>query len=98
MSIKRCKKSCFCWKRSFSFFNFEKNINDLKLSNKTKLVSQDIKYYIGKFNNGEKIINFLDPPYKDTAYLEIIKLIKEKIFNKINRWLFIVRKEQRKLR
>ncbi len=81
------KKVVFVEKDPLAFSILKKNINDLKLSNKTKLVSQDIKYYIGKFNNGEKFdLIFLDPPYKDTAYLEIIKLIKEKkIFNKINK-------------
>ena len=56
----------------------------MKLSNKAELIAEDIKYFIEKLENNDKFdLIFLDPPYKDKSYLEILSLIKEKkILNK----------------
>ena len=61
----------------------KKNIKAFNLTSKTKLISEDIKNYLKKLNSKEKFdLIFLDPPFKDTSYIEIIKLMKEKkIFN-----------------
>ena len=62
----------------------KKNIADLKVTNRATLVSLDVKNYIEKLSVKDKFdLIFLDPPYKDTSFVEIINLIKEKkIFNK----------------
>ena len=62
----------------------KKNINYLKVTNRVSLISNDITNYIEKLKGEEKFdLIFLDPPYKDSSYLNVISLIKEKkIFNK----------------
>ena len=56
----------------------------MKLTNRVKIISQDTKNYLNKFNHENKFdLIFLDPPYKDISFLSVIALIKEKkIFNK----------------
>ena len=77
-------KVVFVEKDPLAFSILKKNITDLKLSNKTELIAEDIKYFIEKLENKDKFdLIFLDPPYKDKSYLEILSLIKEKkILNK----------------
>ena len=74
----------FVEKDPLAFSILKKNIANLKATDKVKLISQDIKNFIQKLNDKEKFdLIFLDPPYKDTSYLEVINLIKEKkIFSK----------------
>ena len=76
----------FVEKDPLAFSILKKNVIDLKMTSKVKLVPQDIKNYIEKIDIKNKFdLIFLDPPYKDDSYLEIISLIKEKkIFNKLN--------------
>ena len=64
--------------------NLKKNIIDLKVTNRVKIISQDVKIYIKKIYNKNKFdLIFLDPPYRDVSFLNIITLIKEKkMFNK----------------
>ena len=63
----------FVEKDPLAFSNLKKNIIDLKLTNKVKIISQDIKNYIKKFNNKDKFdLIFLDPPYKDVSFLEML--------------------------
>ena len=67
--------------------NLKKNINNLKLSHRVKIKSEDAINYLKKFNYEDKFdLIFLDPPYKDTSFLSVIALIKEKkIFKKNHR-------------
>ena len=59
--------------------NLKKNIIDLKVTNRVKIISQDVKNYLKKFNNKNKFdLIFLDPPYRDISFLNVITLIKEK--------------------
>ena len=62
--------------------NLKRNIKDLNTENKTTLFPTDIleffniltvEEYKGKFN-----IIFLDPPYRNRKFLEIIEIIKKK--------------------
>ena len=77
------KKVVFVEKDPLAFSILKKNITDLKLSNKAELITEDIKYFIEKLNKDKFDLIFLDPPYKDKSYLEILSLIKEKkILNK----------------
>ena len=64
--------------------NLKKNIINLQLTNRAKIISQDTRNYLKKFNYEDKFdLIFLDPPYKDISFLSVIALIKEKkIFNK----------------
>ena len=64
--------------------NLKKNIINLKLSHRVKIISEDTINYLKKFNYEDKFdLIFLDPPYKDISFLSVIALIKEKkIFNK----------------
>ena len=65
----------------------KKNVSDLKVTNRAKIISQDTKNYIEKLNNKNKFdLIFLDPPYKDFSFIKNIILIKEKkIFNKYHK-------------
>ena len=65
----------------------KKNIDYLKITNKANIISQSTEDYIKNFNDDEKFdLIFLDPPYKDNSYLDIIAVIKEKkIYKKYNR-------------
>ena len=67
--------------------NLKKNINNLKLSHRVKIIPEDAINYLKKFNYEDKFdLIFLDPPYKDLSFLSVIALIKEKkIFKKNHR-------------
>ncbi len=77
------KSVVFIEKDPLAFSILKKNILNLKLTKKAKLFSQDTKDYLKNFGEGDKFdFIFLDPPYKDDSYIEIINLIKKKkIFN-----------------
>tara|TARA_B100001057_G_scaffold310898_1_gene310978 strand:+ start:7193 stop:7753 length:561 start_codon:yes stop_codon:yes gene_type:complete len=77
-------KVIFIEKDPLAYSILKKNINELKVTNRAQLISEDIKYYIEKLNIEEKFdLFFLDPPYQNISYLKIIYLIKEKkIFSK----------------
>ena len=89
------KKVVFVEKDPKAFAVLKKNIIDLNFTKRVKLVSEDIINYIENSNFTEKFdLIFLDPPYKDAKFLEIISLIKEKkIFNKYHK--IIIHREQK---
>ena len=69
----------FVEKDPLAFSVLKKNISNLKLINKSKLIYQDVKHFVEKSDGKNKFdLFFLDPPYKDTSFVEIIGLIKEK--------------------
>ncbi len=70
-----------------AFSILKKNISHLKVDNKTKLFSEDIKDVIEKLDEKNKFdLIFLDPPFKDDKFIEIINLIKKKkLFSKNHR-------------
>ena len=88
-------KVVFVERDPLAFSILKKNISDLNLTSKTELITQDIKYYLKKLSQKDKFdLIFLDPPYKDLSYLEVIKTIKEKkIFNKENK--IIIHRERK---
>ncbi len=88
-------KVVFVEKDPIALSILKKNINDLKVTNRVNLISIDIKYYIEKIRSDEKFdIVFLDPPFKDNSYLDIISLIKKrKILNKYHR--IIIHRERK---
>ena len=72
-----------------------KNIFDLKLANKTKLLSENIENFIKKLDEKNKFdLIFLDPPYKDNSYLDVINLIKKKKLFKKNHKIVIHRERK----
>ena len=89
------KKVVFVERDPLAFSILKKNIADLKIESKAKLILQDTKAYIEKVSSSEKFdLIFLDPPYKDTSYLEILNIIKDKkIFNKFHK--IIIHREKK---
>ena len=81
---RNASKVVFIERNQLAFSILKKNVSDLNMSSKAKLVFEDIENYLKTLNGQEKFdIIFLDPPFKDITYLEIIDLIKKKrIFNK----------------
>ena len=70
----------FVEKDPLAFSLLKKNVNDLKLRNKVKLIqSAMLKMYLEKFKGKEKFdLISLDPPYKNNTFFEVISLFKEK--------------------
>ncbi len=77
-------KVIFVERNSTAFNVLKKNVLSLKLSGKVELKYLDIKNYLENLEENNKFdLFFLDPPYRDNSYIEIIKLIKKKrIFSK----------------
>ena len=71
----------------------KENINQLSIINKTKIINEKIenvlKNTIGKFN-----IFFLDPPFADKNFIQILHLIKKiKIYN--SKHIIIIHRERK---
>ncbi len=87
----------FVEKDPMAFSIIKKNISSLKISNKTNLICSDIKNYIEKYNDKNKFdLIFLDPPYKDKSFIEIMNLIKKKAIFKKNHLIIIHRDKKDK--
>ena len=80
-------KVVFVEKDPLAFSILRKNISKLGLSYKAELMFLNIKDYVEQSNEKNKFdLIFLDPPYDNISYIEIIKLIKKKkIFNSTNK-------------
>mgnify|MGYP001193669516 CR=1 FL=1 len=79
---RNANKVVFIEKDKTAFLILKKNIEKLNLTKKAELLNIDIKSYINKKVKEKFSIVFLDPPYKDHSFVEIIKLLKkEKILN-----------------
>ena len=92
---RNANKAVFVEKDPIAFSILKKNISDLKLSKKALLYFLDIENYIQNLNNKDKFdLIFLDPPYINTSYIEILKIIKKKnIFNKTHK--IIIHREKK---
>ncbi len=88
-------KVVFVEKDPIALSILKKNINDLKMTNKVNLISKDIKNYLENFKSKEKFdLVFLDPPFKDNSYLDVISMIKvKKILNKYHK--IIIHRERK---
>ena len=88
------KKISFVEKDHCAISNLKKNINFLKVENQTELYSIDIFKFFEKSQTYKKFdIIFLDPPYKDEEFLNILKIIKKKnILNK--NYIIILHREK----
>ena len=79
-----------------AFSTLKKNILKLKALNNAKLISENIESYIHKLDENKKFdLFFLDPPYKNNSYIEIIKIIKKKKLFKKNHIVIIHRERER---
>tara|TARA_Y100000590_G_scaffold284491_1_gene320186 strand:- start:1119 stop:1682 length:564 start_codon:yes stop_codon:yes gene_type:complete len=67
-----------------ALINLKKNIKNLKLDKQTNIFSKDIFKFFEDSNSKKKVdLVFLDPPYSNEKYTEIIKIIKNNdIMNK----------------
>ncbi len=77
-----------------ALMNLKKNIKNLNIENQTEISSQDISEFFKKSIFRNKFdLAFLDPPYINKTYLEIIKTIKKKqILNK--KHILIIHREK----
>ena len=73
----------------------KKNINDLKINEKTTIFSKKIEDFINNFKGKNKFnIVFLDPPFAENFYIKDLELIKKsKICNSNN--LVIIHREKK---
>ena len=59
--------------------NLKKNIIDLKVTNRVKIISKNAEDYLKKLDIKDKFdLVFLDPPYRDISFLNVINIIKKK--------------------
>ena len=88
-------KVVFVEKDPLAYSILKKNISKLRLSYKAELMFLNIKDYVEQSNEKNKFdLIFLDPPYDNISYIEIIKLIKKKkILNTTNK--IIIHREKK---
>ena len=66
-------------KDSDALINLKKNIKNLNIENKSTVYSEDIlKFFKGSIFKKKIDLIFLDPPYKNEGYIEVVKIIKKK--------------------
>ena len=74
----------------------KKNIEDLKSKKETFIYMEDVNDFFEKLNFDEKFdIIFMDPPYVDTAYMNLFKIILKKKILKKNH-IIILHRERKK--
>ena len=72
------KKVTFVEKDKNAFDILNKNLVNLNVEKKSTIVAQKIEFFLEE-NLSEKFeIIFLDPPFSDNSYLEILKSIRKK--------------------
>ena len=81
---RNASKVVFIEKDPLAFSILKKNIYNLKIENRSELIFSDIEHHFKGLNTKEKFdLIFLDPPYKNITFIEVMNIIKEKkIFNK----------------
>lgn len=88
-------KVVFVERDADSYKILKKNVDHLKLNKYAELVNLNIENYIKNFKSSFKFdIIFLDPPYKDESYIDIIKLIKKREIFK-SEHIIIVHRERK---
>ena len=106
---REASKVYFVEKDKDAIINLKKNIKNLKFENRSMIFEDDVFKYAKNIKSKKEFnIVFLDPPYKDEKYIDIIQILKNKnVFNenhiviahreknsdlKINRYLNIIEK------
>jgi len=88
------KSVTFIEKNKSAISILKKNIQCLAVQEKTKLFESDVNKVIEDERTGKFDFLFLDPPFADDTFIDIIKLLKrKKKFNKKN--IVIVHREKR---
>ena len=78
-----------------AFSILKKNILKFNVLNNAELVSENIENYIHKLDENKKFdLFFLDPPFKDNSYLEIVSMIKKRKLFKRNHRVIIHRERE----
>ena len=92
---RNANKVVFIEKDPTAFSILRKNVTSLKILENTELVFKNIEDHIYILNESNKFdIIFLDPPYKDTSFIKVISIIKErKIYN--NNHKIIIHRERK---
>jgi 16S rRNA (guanine966-N2)-methyltransferase len=88
------KKVTFIEKNKFTINILKKNIKNFSIQEKTRLIENDV-YAAIKNNKIEKFdLLFLDPPFRDDSFINIIELIKiKKNYNKKS--IIIIHREKK---
>lgn len=77
--------------------NLKKNIENFKIQKKAFLYSQSVFNFLENLNLYERFdLIFIDPPYADKKYIEIIKIIKKKNLLKKNH-IIVLHREKKNL-
>lgn len=88
------KKVTFIEQNKYAINILKKNISNLEVENNIKLFGAEINSVLENNKIDKFDIFFFDPPFKDTSYIETIKIIKnKKIFKKNN--LVIIHREKK---
>ncbi len=92
---REASKVFFVEKDKEAIINLKKNIKNLKLENKSIIFDEDIFKFSKNLKFEKKFdIIFLDPPYKDEGYIDVIKILKDKnLLNKNH--IIITHREKR---
>ena len=90
------KKVTFVEKDKNAFNILNKNLTNLFIEKKAIIISQEIELFLKKDLNETFEIIFLDPPFSDSSYRSILKIIKEKKIFKKNH-IIIIHRERKKL-
>ena len=91
---RNANKVVFIERDPTAFAVLKKNVTNLKMIENTELIFKKIEDHINILNKSNKFdIIFLDPPYKDTSFIKVISIIKErKIYN--NNHKIIIHRER----
>ena len=78
-----------------ALITLKKNIENLKIQNKTKIFEKKVVLFLKQFNQKNKYeIIFLDPPFSEKFYVEELKIIKELNIVKKNHIIIIHREDK----
>ena len=89
------KKTTFIENDNKAYAMLEKNINNLKIENQSKIFKNKTISFLNKLNNKDRFeIIFFDPPFAENFFIEELKIIKNlKIYKK--KHLIIIHREQK---
>ena len=89
------KKSTFVENDHKSLMTLKKNINHLKIENRSEVFDQKIISFLNRLNNKHKFeIIFFDPPFAENFFIEELRVIKNSTIYKKKHLIFIHRMEQ----
>ena len=74
----------------------KKNLKNLSIENKARIIEGDINYNLKEFKKSKFNIFFIDPPYADNSYLANLEIIKNKRYFSKNHIVIIHREKKSK--